>query len=185
MRRPLTILSLAATAALAGCASMQVGADFDPAVSFQTYATYDWAPRDTLPTGDPRLDANPFFDARLREAVDNQLALKGLRRSSNSPEILVHYHAAVRDRIDAVRVDESRGYVTGEAGRETYVYEEGTLLVDIAEARGKRVVWRGWARMDLDELLTEPSKMAETLAQAARRMFERFPRNGGAKPVAP
>jgi hypothetical protein len=178
-----TIPALAALAALTACATIRVGADFAPGANFQSYTTYDWDVRDAMPTGDPRLDQNPFFEARLREAVDHQLAVRGLRRVSTSPDLLVHYHASVRDRIDVRRADEPRGYVVGES--DTYVYEEGTILVDIAEASGKRVVWRGWAQAELSELLATPKTMAVRLSEIAQRMFEHFPRSlVPAKPVA-
>lgn len=167
---------------LAACATISVGADYSPTTDFRAFGSYAWDIHDELPTGDPRLDKNPFFDARWREAVDHQLAVKGLVQSG-APDLLVHYHASVRDRIDIRRIDEARGY---EGATETYVYQEGTILVDIADARTKRVIWRGWAQADLVELLIEPESMALRLADVARRMFARFPRTDtAARPVTP
>jgi hypothetical protein len=166
---------------LAACATINVGADFSPSTNFQSFSTYAWEVQDDLPTGDPRLDKNPFFDARWHEAVDHQLAVKGMRRGTDAPDLLVHYHASVRDRIDIRQIDEPRDY---QGATETFVYQEGTILLDIADARSKRVIWRGWAQADLADLLIEPESMALRLADIARRMFERFPRvDSSARPV--
>jgi uncharacterized protein DUF4136 len=174
--------ALLSAALLTACATIRVGADFDRGTNFQAYATYDWASHDALPTGDPRLDNNQLFDARMREAVNEQLASKGLRRSASSPDLLVHYHASVRDRIDVVRMDESRGYSVGERS-ESYVYEEGTLLVDVVQAQSKKLLWRGWAQTELSTLLTAPETMAARLKDVAWRMFRQFPRSAPIEPV--
>ena len=42
--------------------------------------TYDWGPADALPTGDPRLDQNPFFKDHLEGAVEKELATRGFDR---------------------------------------------------------------------------------------------------------
>jgi len=44
-----------------GCAAMTVSSHLDRLADFGTYRTWDWGPADALPTGDPRLDHNPFF----------------------------------------------------------------------------------------------------------------------------
>ena len=59
-----------------------------------------------MPTGDPRLDDNPFFNDHMQGAVEKQLVAKGLELSSaGTPDLLIHYHANVMQRIDVNRVD--------------------------------------------------------------------------------
>lgn len=181
MFRVWPIVTVAGLLAAAGCATMTVSADFDPATNFGVYRTYDWAPPDPLPTGDPRLDANPFFDARVRAAVDGQLTATGLTQSADSPDLLVHYHASVRDRLDVYRIDTERGYLPGYEGAEQVsVYEEGTLLVDLVDAETLRVIWRGWAQTDIQGVIDNRVRMEQMIQEATRRMFERFPSQGGA-----
>ena len=96
---------LASFALVSACATVNAGADFDPAVRLDQYRTYDWGGGDSLPVGDPRLDNNPFFDSRVRAAVELELAARGLRRVTTSPDLLVHYHASVRQRVDVIRAE--------------------------------------------------------------------------------
>ena len=154
-----------------------VSADFDPRTDFSRYRTYGWEAADALPTGDARLDANPFFDARVRAAVERELAMRGFMRvTSGTPDLAVHYHAAVDQRIDVFAVDREAGYTT-EYGEGTQVreYEQGTIVLDLAEGRSKRVVWRGWAQADIEGLIDDPRRMEAWIDEAARRMMERFP----------
>ncbi|MBV6522859.1 MAG: hypothetical protein MNPFHGCM_03009 [Gemmatimonadaceae bacterium] len=161
--------------AVAGCASLESGADYDRGVSLAAFRTYAFDTPDALPTGDPRLDNNPFFDARMRAAVELEMAAKGLRHSESSPDLLVHYHASVKQRLDVIRADRERGY-TDITGAETSVvnYDEGTILVDVADARTKRVIWRGWAKSDFGAAMNDARAMDSFVQKAVHAMFERF-----------
>ncbi|HEX9581246.1 MAG TPA: DUF4136 domain-containing protein [Gemmatimonadales bacterium] len=172
-----TLTLSAATAVLVtACAGLMANADFDPATNFGAYQTYAWAPRDALPTGDPRLDANPFFDARVRSAVDTELAARGFTQSASGPGLLVHYHASVRERLDVYRVDREAGYSSGYGERDNVtVYEEGTLLVDLVDAASNRVIWRGWALSDIGGVIDNPERMEQRILESTRKMFEKFP----------
>lgn len=169
----------AALALLGACASINAGADFEPGVRLDQYRTFDWGLGDTLPVGDPRLDNNPFFDSRVRAAVELELAAKGMRRSTSSPDLLIHYHASIRQRVDVVRADEVRGYSfprTRDTER-VLEFEEGTLILDVAEAKGKRILWRGWAQTDVGGLIDDPRALEKRVSESIRMMMQRFPRS--------
>lgn len=172
------LLLLSASVALAACASVSAGADFAPGLDLAPYRTFDWGAGDTLPAGDPRLDNNPFFDARVRAAVERELGLKGITRRASSPDLLIHYHASVRQRVDVIRTDEVRGYTFGGVNTSEKVleYEEGTLILDMAEAKSKRILWRGWAQTDVDGILDDQRELEKRLGTSVRKMIEKLPR---------
>jgi Domain of unknown function (DUF4136) len=170
--------ALFCAAVLSGCANIQSGADFPLGLRLDQYQTFTWGAGDTLPAGDPRLDNNPFFDARVRAAVELELAAHGLRRVSSAPDLLVHYHASVRQRTDVVRADEARGYTNMEmrASEQVIQFDEGTLIVDVADAKSKVVLWRGWSQTDVGGLLADPREMEKRINSSVRQMMQRFPR---------
>ena len=168
---------LALVVLVSGCATVHAGADFDPAVRFDRYRTYDWAGGDSLPVGDPRLDQNPFFDSRVRAAVELELAARAMQRSTTSPDLWVHYHASVRQRVDVIRADEARGF---SSPRETLSdrvleFEEGTLILDVAEPTAKTILWRGWAQTDVGGLVGNPREMEKRIRESVRLMMQKFP----------
>lgn len=171
-------IALASLAVVSGCATINVGADFDPAVRLDQYRTFDWGSGDALPVGDPRLDNNPFFDSRVRAAVELELAAHGLRRATASPDLLVHYHASVRQRVDVVRADEERGYSSPRYGTADMVmdFQEGTLIIDVAESKSKAVLWRGWSQTDVGGLIENPREMEKRIGESVRLMMKKFPR---------
>jgi Domain of unknown function (DUF4136) len=177
-RRTAGLLAMCSLALLSACATVNAGADFEPGVRLDQYRTFDWGGGDSLPVGDPRLDNNPFFDSRVRAAVELELAARGLKRVTVSPDLLVHYHASVRQRVDVIRADEGRGYSSPRDGKSEMVleYEEGTLIVDVAEPKAKAILWRGWSQTDVGGLLENPREMEKRIRESVRLMMLKFPR---------
>jgi hypothetical protein len=172
----LTAVAFLATVA-AGCATMLVSSHIQRDVDFGRYRTYDWGPADALPTGDPRLDRNPFFKDHMQGAVERGLARKGLTLStSGTPDLLIHYHASVTQRIDVDRIDQRYGYCYGnDCNVRLMDYEAGTIVLDVVDTRTNRVVWRGWAQDSLDGVIDNQDRMEKMINQAVAKMLERLP----------
>jgi hypothetical protein len=163
---------------VSACAPMMVSSHVRPDIDFGQYQTFDWGLPDALPTGDPRLDANPFFNDHMKGAVERQLAARGIELSSGGvPDLLVHYHANVSQRVDVNRVDQQYGYCYAEdCGVRVMEYEAGTLVLDIVDARTNRVVWRGWAQASFEGVIDHPDRLERMVNKAVERMLGRFPR---------
>ena len=161
-----------------GCAPMAVSSHVQRGIDFARYHTYNWGPADALPTGDPRLDNNPFFKDHLQGAVERRLAARGWELSSSgNPDLLIHYHANISRRIDVNRVDQKYGFCYGDdCSVHVMEYEGGTLVLDIVDARTNRVVWRGWAQNSVDGIIDNQDRMERMINEAVARMLERLPR---------
>ena len=171
MRASYGLLGVAA-AALAGCAVMAVGSEFSPSADFAAYRTFGWDAGEPEPTGNALLDNSPFFDARVREAVDGELVGKGLVSSTDEPHLLLHYHFSVERQVDVYRVDADLGYESSE--RQASEWDEGTLVIGLADA-GKRIVWRGWAKVDVTGVLGNQERLGARIHEAVGKIFERYP----------
>ncbi|HKT80108.1 MAG TPA: DUF4136 domain-containing protein [Vicinamibacterales bacterium] len=170
---------LMVAAVAGGCASaISVSSHFDRAQDFKLYRTYDWGPADALPTGDPRLDRDPFFKDYFQGAVARQLARKGLELVplGGKPDLLIHYHANISDRMDVDLADRASGYCANEVcPAESVWYEAGTLVLDFMDARSTKLVWRGWAQNDVAGMLRDRDEMARTIDRAVVKMMQRYP----------
>jgi len=178
MPRQLASLALAASLLLpVGCATVTTGADFTPETRFPDFKTFSWGPRDDLPTGDPRLDNNPFFDARVRSAVEWELTTRGLKPVDNGADLNLHYHISIQQRIDVFAVDRIAGYDYPGQARDSAlsVYDEGTLIVDMVETGSRQVIWRGWAKTDLGGVIDRPDRLKARVDEAVAAMFRRYP----------
>jgi hypothetical protein len=179
MTRLITV-TIAVVAALwiAGCATMTVGSHVERGLNVGQYRTYDWGVPDALPASDPRLERDPFFQDHLRGAVEKAMATRGFAWSSDdTPDLLLHYHANITERIDVDRLETRYGYcVTEGCSVPTVRYEAGTLVLDVLDARTNRLLWRGWAQDAVKGMLNNQDTMARQINEAVARMFAEFPK---------
>jgi len=170
-------VTIAALAVTSCATTMTVSSHIDRGLDFSQYHTFDWGPADALPTGDPRLDKNPFFKDHVQGAVEKQLAARGLELATpGTADLLIHYHANITQRVDANRLDRSYGRCAkGDCPADTIDYEAGTLVLDFMDARTNRLIWRGWAQNSVEDMLDDPDRMAKTIDEAVTRMLLRLP----------
>ncbi len=173
-----TTVVLAVTAMASGCApTMSVSSHVDRSLDFAQYRTFDWGPADALPTGDPRLDQDPFFKDHVQGAVERGLAGRGMELiSAGSPDLLIHYHANITERIDVNKADRAYGYCQGaDCPPESIWYEAGTLVLDFMDAHSNKLIWRGWAQKSVEDMLRDKDKMADTIDRAVSEMLRQLP----------
>lgn len=171
---PLTIQLagiLTLTTLLTGCASTEVRSYVARGVDLHSARTYDWQPIEPRPTGDPRLDNNRFFEQRVQAAVDEQLARRGFEKTA-SPQFLVHYHASVTQEMQIS--PKEHGVACEECRPE--VYDEGTLLIDLVDARTGLLAWRGWAKGSIDGVVDNQEWMERRIDEAVARIMRELPR---------
>ena len=176
--RPFPRVTLAALGVLAltACATTNVRSFVERGMDVRQYRTYTWGPADLRATGDPRLDNNTFFQERIEQAVETHLNARGFEKTEGMSDLLVHYHASVEQQINANGADQL--HVTCEEC-EPFVYDAGTIVVDLVDARTHRLVWRGWAEGSIDGVVDDQSWMEKRIDEAVARIIERLPRGTG------
>lgn len=161
------LLGLLLATALISCSSVAVKSDFDANANFAQYKTFDFMPHRTAPGG------NPFNDKRIEAAIEQQLVAKGLQKqTAGRPDLLVAYHTNVKGKIDV----DTYGYRYGRYGRRvgTYTtvqkYQQGTVVVDLVDAKEKELVWRSWAKGEASDSVSK-EKIDDTIA----KILEKYP----------
>ncbi|HEX8027627.1 MAG TPA: DUF4136 domain-containing protein [Vicinamibacterales bacterium] len=173
-------LTLAAVLAT-GCATLTVSSHIEHNVAFTDYLTYDWGPPDNLPVGDPRLDNNPFFQDTVQGAIEKRLAAKGYERATaGKADLLVHYHASVNQKVEVYNVDNEYGYCYGDCQPQFTDYEQGTLVIDVVDAKSNKVVWRGWAQDVMNGVIDNQDRLEKQVEKGIDRMMQMLPRGGDA-----
>jgi hypothetical protein len=173
LRRTACCLAVAAAAVTAACAPIAVTSFTQRGVDVAAYRTFAWERIDTGVPGDPRLDNNVFFHEYLRDAAERELLARGYEHTSLQPDLYVHYHAAAQQDVVA-----ARHTARTERCRDctTEVYDEGTLLIDLTDARTGALVWRGVAKSDLTAVVNNQLRMEETIDRVVTRIFTKLPR---------
>jgi len=146
--------------------AQKVTVDSDPAAPFATYRTYAWVQGTPAP--------NPLNEDRLHASVDARLAARGLGMNTTAPDVFVTTHVTTRERQELIV--SGFGYGAwwgggyGTASVDTSV--EGTLVLDLYDAKTKKMVWRGVATATASD---KPTKNAKKMNSALDKMFEKFP----------
>lgn len=157
----------------AACATLQVNSFVEKGADLTRYRTYHWAAADAQATGDPRLDNNEFFQDRIRAAVDRRLGERGFEKTAAPmPDLVVHYHASVTQEVNPNGLDMPN--VTCE-NCEPYVYDAGTIVVDLVDARTNRLVWRGWAEGSIDGAIDNQAFLERQIDESVARIIARLP----------
>jgi hypothetical protein len=163
---------------VAGCAPLRVNALQWPGADFGRYRTFTWGSEDRLSTGDPRLDNNEIFRARVQRAVERELQPRGWERATGAAaDVVLHVHAHIDQQIEANTIDRDRRDLTAceHGGCGPRVYEAGTLLLDFVDARTQRVAWRGWAEGSLDAVIDDQARLEQMIDEAVAKILARLP----------
>jgi hypothetical protein len=173
VRHTLIATLVAATAiAATACAPVRVNASLERGMDFTHYKSYAWAASDHFSTGDPRLDNNEFFQDRLRRTADGILATRGFEQgSTTAADLVIHYHASVRETIDVNGLDRKYGYCDS---CRSSIYDAGTITLDFVDAHTNKLVWRGWSEGSLDGIDNQ-SIIEQRVDDAVTRILQKLP----------
>jgi hypothetical protein len=83
--------------------------------------------------------------------------------------------------MDVYSVDNSYGYCYGNCEPQIVDYEQGTLVVDIVDAKSSKVVWRGWAQDTMKGVIDNKDRLENQVDEGVTKMMLLLPR-GGATP---
>jgi hypothetical protein len=169
--RSTAVFTLFFVAMLGAALAQQVKTDFDHQANFSQYKTYSW--QEIKP-------ANSLWDARIKSAVDAQLAAKGWTRVDSGGDVAIvaiktsHTERTLQTFYDGIGGGwRWRGFGGfGESTTTEQDYKEGTLVVDLYDAKTKQLIWRGVAE---DMVSNKAEKNEKNLDKGVAKMFKKFP----------
>ena len=130
----------------ASCTSVRVYSDFDNKVDFTPYKTYAFHKN-----GIDKAEISQLDKKRILNAIDLELSSKGMTKSEN-PDLLINIFTKEREKIDVNQFNMGWGYGWGWGwnpfmfgGQNTLATSstEGTLFIDLIDAKKKELVWQG------------------------------------------
>jgi len=161
-------LLLLSTAAFA----QKTDIDWDRTANFANFHTYMW---ETSPR-----PAKGFWNQRIIDQVDKQLQAKGLTKVDSNPDMWVVYSNSIHDQKQVVGTGYGMGPgwgwgywgPPGNVTYNTYVTKQGTLVVELADAKDKQLLWRGSVT---DTISDNSNKNINNLDKAVAKLFQNYP----------
>jgi hypothetical protein len=177
------VLGVGLLVAAAGCAGHQVSTDYSPATRFSQYHTYALvSPPDSV--------AQQLLDARVRASVESQLADKGLTQTDRAhADLFVGYGVVDHTHKEVYTTGTGWGWGGGWGWRyhrwgvawPTYAstnidtYTDGTVVVNMIDAKTKQVVWNGQVADVLSLPVSNPAHATESIDGAVAKLFAKYP----------
>jgi hypothetical protein len=170
LRRVFVTLALVAVLFSIPALAEKIETDYDHSVNFSQYHTYSWGHVHST---------DPFFEKRIRDAVDHELQSKGWQLVPEGGDVTLTAVAVKKNKAEYTTFYDGLGggwrWHGWGGGMATTMVEDvpvGTLVVDIYDTATEQLIWRGVAQ---DQLSDKPEKDTKKLEKAVSKMFEKFP----------
>jgi len=180
MRHLLVFVLCLGIALCAACSPVRVNQDYVQTADFSAIHTYGWRSAAPPASDDPRIN-NPLLRQRFRQAIEQTLTQRGYRQAAE-PDVLVDYGHTIISRLDADQLDIGFGFGFGRGpvsggffgGPGIRQYDSSVLTIDIYDASGERLLWRGSG----SEILTthdSPSELTAAVNRMVAAILAQFP----------
>jgi hypothetical protein len=157
------LLTTLCTAAFA----QKVSIEFDEAQNFSDYRTFAIT-KGSMNSKNPSLN-NEIIQKKLEDDIRKYLSQRGLSESTGRADLNVRYSLGSGRRVDA------EAYPAGWRGLGTRVvrrtYSEGTLILDLRDAKKHALVWRA---LSVEEN-SDPMKIKDHLSDMVRKSVDKYP----------
>jgi hypothetical protein len=179
-----------ALALLAGCATpTSVRVMEDPEIDLARYATFGYFE----PLGTDRAQYSTLVSQQLKASTTREMQARGFTYSATDPDLLINFSATLADKLRVTQtpvptasMSLGRGWGGGYYGYraglytefpayETNVseYQEGTLNIDLVDARQPRLVWEGVGVRSVSRKTL--ANVSPALDDTVSAIFRKFP----------
>jgi hypothetical protein len=159
------------------CSPISVLVDYDRYTDFTKFKNYKWIKQKSK-SDDKVIFLNEINKKRFASAIQNELSEKGFQRiEEDKPDFSVVYHVRLDKKIDTAYYNYTYGPYYEQNTKER-VFQRGTIIVDIIDAKWKQLVWRGVAEGVLSEKEENWSKSTDMdtfIFKVVREILKDFP----------
>ena len=159
---------------ITSCSSVKVNQDYDKNADFGQYKTYAYHK-----SGIDKAEISDLDKKRILRSIDETMLSKGFTKSE-TPDVLVNFFTKEREQVNVSLFNVGWGYGWGFGwnpwmwGNNTSVnrYTEGTLTIDIIDAKKKELIWQGQGE---GVLTKKTEKKDEKIKEFVSKILEQYP----------
>jgi len=166
---------LAASMAL-GCSTTTVRSDRDPRVNLSSYETFE-VKKGQVIANDVVDERDTLVHDRVQSAIEQELQQKGLQETAQTPDLIATYTARGQEVVEVMHggtrphdYTGANGWVDSRGGEWLAEDTEGTLVLDLVDAKTNKLVWRSIVEIDDNDL-----RSAKTITNAVDKGLEKYP----------
>jgi hypothetical protein len=173
--KTIKLLSLLGILLLNSCASVSVNTDYDKKANFASFKTYAYSKSSI-----DKLEISDLDKKRILYAIDAAMPTKGFSKSE-TPDLLISLFTKERERVNVYNnmgwgfgggFGWGWGSNWGMGYMNTTTTPEGTLYIDLIDAKTKELVWQG---IGTGYLTTNAEKKDARIAEFVSKILEKYP----------
>lgn len=171
--KALKFLPLLLLFVFASCSTVRVATDFDKEANFAQYNSFAF-----FKPGIDKAEISDLDKKRILRAIEENLIIKGMAKSE-TPDLLVSIFTKERERVDVY--NNSFGYGWGwnpwyygyYGGNNVSRSTEGTLYIDLIDAKTNNLVWQGMGSADL--VTYDMERKEERIREIVMKILAEYP----------
>lgn len=157
---------------LFSCSPIYVLSDHDTSADFKSYKTFAY-----LKSGIDKAEISDLDKRRILKSIDLELTSKGLNKSKN-PDLLITFSTNAKEKIYI-----NTNYLYSSWHYNPYLFNpmmrpypinqtEGTLYINLIDAKTKKLIWQGKGRGGLNEYVKNRD---EKITHFVSEILNKFP----------
>lgn len=162
---------------LSSCSSVQVAQDYDTSADFSKYKSYAF-----FKSGIDKVEISDLDKKRILRSVEAEMNAKGFSKSE-SPDLLINIFTKSRENVNVNQFNHF-GYGWGWGygwGYNPYLWggtasvstsTEGTLYIDLIDAKTKELIWQGEG---VGVLTQNTTKKEERIREFVAKILAQYP----------
>jgi len=146
----------------------QVSVNYNHGASFSNYHTYAWA------TNNANQIQNSILAQVAQQDINSAMQGKGLSmvQESQNPDLILTANGGMKQQTSYTAWG-MRGIGGGMGSITPQQNVEGTMIVDLYDAKNQSLIWRGIAQ---DTLSNNGNKNQQMVQKAVQKMFKQWPK---------
>ena len=156
------------TLLLQSCNYVDVRSEYDSSANFRSFRTFNIQPLRNV----DEYNVNEFAQQNIIDAINTELKARGYTQSPSNADLIVESHISTKDKV---HIDsETTHYGHGDISTRYNVneYTEGTLIIDVKNAKTNKLIWQGVGMGVIDR---NPKNREQRLNKAITKIFRDFP----------
>ena len=166
--------------ALSSC-SKSIIVEKEPNIVFGNYKTYHWNVLEVS-------NQNPYYNnialnQSLSKAIEHNFEKKGIKKTETNADFLVDFHVFVKENSFQKLYCPSGFYRGGrylpelhnwpqcDVPLEMQSFDDGTLVIDIVDAKTKQLIWRGSSK----NAINNPQYASDILSRKVNKVLKQLP----------
>lgn len=175
----ISLISIVVAVFASACAPVvKVSFDYDRSVNFSTYKTYSMY--EVKVTG----NVNKLNQERIEKYVRMEMSKRGYVENNINPDLKVNAVTVLKNKRGISASTSYYGYsgfyrpyawgvpVAGNTSVSTYDYKDGSLVIDVIEAKANKMIWTGSA---VAEVYNQPKNPEEVIRTTIAKIMAGYP----------